>query len=417
MNLGDFMRKIILTCVLGNVLEWYDFALFASLAPIFSKIFFPSSNHIVSLLGSLMVFAVGFLVRPIGAVYFGNRGDRRGRKHTLILSTIIMTIPTVLIGILPTYAQIGIIAPICLLALRVFQGLSVSGEYSGTITFLSEMNIPNKNALITSLSISGAAGGMILGAVFCAALTHILSTQNVLVWGWRIPFLFSIVLGALSIYMRYILVESQEFLNIQKGKLANVPILSVLREHSRELLCGIAIFSANVVLFYIVFVYIPTSLVVMKKVTINTALWVNIVGLFFVLSCAPLFGFFSDRYGKRNVLFTGALATIFFVFPLFYLYTLNSVKYYFLAQVALGILAAWYVAALPAAVANLFPTALRFSGVSLTINLATSLLGGTAPLIVAFFIQRIGGWYFTPCYIMFFAFISLFVVNSMGEKK
>jgi MHS family proline/betaine transporter-like MFS transporter len=377
--------KPLFICLAGTLLEWYDFSLFAALAPVLSELFFPLRNHTASLLATFMTFAAGFLARPIGALYLGNLGDKLGRKSSLFITVTLMTVATVSIGLLPTYAQIGITAPILLVVLRLLQGLAVSGEYSGAITFLSELAEPGRKGFVASFTITGAAGGMVLGSLVSLVVSHILSHAALLNWGWRLPFIGSIVLGGVGLYMRAKLTESPAFLALLQGKGVNkFPLLSLLKYNVSGVFKTIAIFCANLIVFYTIFVYMPASLLATKKISLTLMLAINSCSLATMMFFIPIFGYLSDKFGKRAILNIGAITTIILSYPLFSLYQYPSGVFILLAQMSFALLASCYVASVPAVISNLFPTELRYCGIALGVNLATALFGGTTPVVAAY---------------------------------
>ena len=195
-------RKVLVASSLGNILEWYDFALFGFFAPILAQLFFPSDNHLASLLSTFGVFAAGFLMRPLGGALFGHLGDRVGRKNALAASVILMAIPTTLLGLLPTHAQVGILAPLLLTGLRLIQGLSVGGELTGSISFIVEHSPPTQRGFFGSWASNSIGMGLLLGSATGALMTSLLSQDDLVRWGWRIPFLFGIFVGGVGLYLR-----------------------------------------------------------------------------------------------------------------------------------------------------------------------------------------------------------------------
>ncbi|MEM7009348.1 MAG: MFS transporter, partial [Thermodesulfobacteriota bacterium] len=215
--------------IIGNVLEWYDFAVFGYFAPIIAEKFFPSEDPIASLINAFGVFAAGYLVRPLGGIVFGHLGDRIGRKYALQLSVMIMVVPTTLLGLLPTYSDVGILAPILLIIIRLVQGFSVGGELIGSVSYMTEVAPPSKRGFLGSFSFMGAVGGVLLGS-FVATIAHGLFDATVINdWGWRVPFLFGFLVGLFGLWMRKGLVETADFKNAkEKGEIAANPVKEVI---------------------------------------------------------------------------------------------------------------------------------------------------------------------------------------------
>lgn len=210
-------RKTLVASSLGNILEWYDFALFGFFAPILAQLFFPSDDHLASLLSTFGVFAAGFLMRPLGGALFGHFGDKVGRKNALAASVILMAIPTTLLGLLPTHSQVGLLAPILLTVLRLIQGLSVGGELTGSISFIVEHSPPSQRGFFGSWASNSIGMGLLLGSATGALMTSLLSPDDLASWGWRIPFLFGIVVGGVGLYLRMKLEEPESFQKLQQA--------------------------------------------------------------------------------------------------------------------------------------------------------------------------------------------------------
>jgi MHS family proline/betaine transporter-like MFS transporter len=255
------LQKTVLAGAIGNVLEWYDFALFGYFASVLSRLFFPSSDPSLSLIATFGVFAVGFLARPLGALLFGYWGDTRGRRAALAWSIILMAFPTCLVGLLPTYAQIGLAAPLTLTALRFLQGLSVGGEFTGSVTFLVEHAAPTERGYIGSWAGFSAQIGALLGSGVGALATASLSSEALEQWGWRIPFVAGSVIALVGWYLRRRIPESPAFQRLQQeGEVSSSPIRELLASYRGPLLQVIGLVLLHGVGFYIIYVFLPTYL-------------------------------------------------------------------------------------------------------------------------------------------------------------
>ena len=290
--------RMVVAGVIGNVLEWYDFALFGFFAPVISQLFFPSDNRIASLLATFGVFALGFLMRPSAAHFFGHIGDRLGRKKALELSVLMMAIPTTLVGLLPSYHQIGIAAPVILTVLRMLQGASVGGELIGSISFLGEHSPPERRGLLGSWTSSSATLGVLAGSGVAALVTRTLPPAIVTAWGWRVPFWCGFLVGLTGLWLRRGIAESPRFTNaVQLGEVAQSPVAEALRRDTGAILrtFGLAILMA--VGFYLPFVWLSTWLGHIHRPPLTDALTINTIALAVFSALIPLGGMLSDRFG------------------------------------------------------------------------------------------------------------------------
>ena len=291
-------KTVVLAGVIGNIIEWYDFALFGYCAPIISTLFFPNDNEVLSLLEIYGVFAAGFIMRPIGAGVFGYIGDLVGRRTELFFSVILMAIPTFILGALPIYEQIGIMAPIALIILRLIQGLSVGGEFTGSVTYVAETAPQNRRGFTTSFANFGSMLGMLLGLGMVTLMTNLLSESSLLNWGWRLPFLFGGVLGLVGFYIRRNIPASEVF---QEHHLdSKTKFLSALKQNIGPILQATIYASGYGVVFYLPLVYLPTYLTRFTDVTLNHALFINTVAIALLLGVIPLMGWLSDQTLRRK---------------------------------------------------------------------------------------------------------------------
>lgn len=303
-------KKIIAAGIIGNVIEYYDFALIGFLAVMMGELFFPSNDPFLSLLGSFGAFAAGMVMRPLGALVFGHIGDRVGRRYALMSSLMMMALPTFLIGFLPTYAQIGILAPILLVLLRMVQGLSVGGEYASSIVYLVEQSSPNSQNLYGSFVSVGAKIGMALGSGFCGALLWYLGENAMGEWGWRIPFLASIVIAAAGLYLRRNLAD-----DYVPSEDKTVPIMAILRHHRGEFWKFLSIASSIWIFYYTVFVYLPIWLQGSAHLLKSEAGQINTISIIVGVVFIPLMAMVADRIGSLRVMRTAALGLALGIYP------------------------------------------------------------------------------------------------------
>lgn len=411
------MRKTVLAGAVGNVLEWYDFALFGYFAPVLSLLFFPSSDPSLSLIATFSVFAVGFLARPLGALLFGYWGDTRGRREALAWSILLMALPTCLVGMLPTYAQIGLAAPLALTALRFLQGLSVGGEFTGSVTFLVEHAAPAERGYIGSWAGFSAQIGALLGSgigtVAAASLTH----EALQEWGWRIPFLSGSLIALVGWYLRRRIPESPAFERLQQtGSVSSSPARELLLSHRAPLLQVIGLVLLHGVAFYMFYVFLPTYLTRVTDLPMSTTLTINTVCMALLAVLIPVMGKVSDRVGHRWILAGGAAGLALGTVPFFLWLSSGQIALIIAAQTLITVFVAAYMGPFFAIVATLFPVSRRYTGLSLSYNIAAALFGGTAPLLATILIERSGnvlapGWYVSLC-----AILSLIVLSTIREE-
>jgi len=281
-----FLKKTLLAGAIGNALEWYDFALYGYFAPVFAALFFPSERPSLSLISAFGVFAIGFLARPLGALLFGYWGDTVGRREALAWSVILMAIPSCFIGVLPTYEMIGMAAPLALTLCRFLQGLSVGGEFTGSVTFLVEHAAPSQRAYIGSWAGFSAQMGALLGSAVGALVATVVSDEALRLWGWRIPFLLGSLIALVGWYVRTHVPESPAFEQVrQAGALSSSPIREVFADQQQALAKVIGLVLLHGVAFYLLYVYLATYIVTVTTVALGAALTVNTVcmGLLAVL--------------------------------------------------------------------------------------------------------------------------------------
>ena len=362
----------------GNILEWYDFAAYGFFAAIFGRNFFPSSNHLVSLLSAFAVFAAAFFMRPIGGAVFGHIGDRFGRKTALMISTVMMAVSTVLIGCLPTYAGAGILAPMMLVALRLTQGVSLGGEYAASVTFLAEGSRPDRRGLISSLAPLGATAGSLLGSCMGALIAHLLSPGDLAAWGWRLPFLFGAVLGGATFWLRRGSIRT----GAETSEATGFPLMEAVRRDWRPMLTAFMLSSGMLAYFYLIFVYLVTFMEQVDGLTPDSAFVINSVSLVVTAALMPVIGHLSDRLGRRTVIVAAVAAMVVFTWPLFRLLSSHHVEMkILLGQLGFAVLLAAYGAPLPAAMAESFAGPTRCSALAVSYNIGAAVAGGTAPFI------------------------------------
>jgi MHS family proline/betaine transporter-like MFS transporter len=378
------LTRTVLAGAIGNVLEWCDFGLFGYFAPVIAYQFMPAENKLASLVGTFGVFAMGFVMRPLGGVVFGIIGDRLGRKRALELSILLMASSTTLLGLLPTYATIGVVAPLLLTLIRIAQGVSVGGEYIGSMSFLAEHSPPNRRAFFGSWSAFSVILGMLLGSGIAALFSLLLTQRQMADWGWRGPFLASALMGLFAFWLRLDVEESPSFMKMKKpGQLADNPLRETLRHDRGAIATALGLVSLMSVAFYIPFIWLPTWLAHITEParSADLALSATTMALLALLILTPLTALVSDRVGREPIFLASALGFALLSYPLFVGMRSGTFNSALLASLLFAVCSSLSVGCMAATLVELFPTRTRYTGVAIGYNLGQGLLGGTAPLV------------------------------------
>jgi MFS transporter, MHS family, shikimate and dehydroshikimate transport protein len=378
------LRRVVAASFIGTTIEWYDFFLYGTAAAlVFGELFFPGSSPLIGTLSAFGTFAVGFAARPLGGVIFGHFGDRIGRKTMLVLSLMIMGFATFLIGCLPTHASIGIAAPILLVLLRFAQGIGVGGEWGGAVLMAVESAPKGKRGLFGAFPQMGVPAGLLLSTVVFTVVQNMTSEDQFMAWGWRIPFLVSIVLVAVGLFVRLALAESPAFKEVKESKTeVDVPLVELVKTHKRDVLTAMGMRIAENGCFYIFTVFVLHYGEETLKLSKNTMLTGVIIAAGIGLLTVPFYGWLSDRLGRRKLYMAGALFTLAFVFPFFALLDTKEPVLIWLAIVlAVNIGHDLMYGPQAAYFSELFATRMRYTGASVGYQLASVFGGGFAPLI------------------------------------
>lgn len=394
-------KKILFSAIIGNGLEFYDFALFGAFSVTFSKLFF-TGDKISSLLSALSLFAVAFFMRPLGSIFFGWIGDRLGRKKALSYSIIFMGLFTFLIGCLPIYQDVGYLAPLLLLGCRLGQGFCLGGENNGSAIFLLE-HLKRRKGYAGALILTGGAVGTILATLF-AALANLPSLPA---WTWRVPFLLGILIGLLGTYIRRSVEETPEFVRSENQPKRMAPLLFVLKKYTRPFLCTIGIGGVNGVLAYTLVVYINVYLSTVVKYPLTNSLLSSCVGLVIFGCLCPLVGHIADKIGERRVMATSCLMTLLFSFLIFALLQEHTMSSIFMAIVMAALMMSTFNAPTNALLQRLFPTEVRYTGIALGYAVGVALFGGTQPLLCTYLIEKTQNPLAPAAYLMFTACVGL----------
>src|SRR5215831_5396863 len=378
-------RRVVAAGMIGNTLEWYDFAIYGYFAAQIGRHFFPHEDAVAQLLATFGVFAVGYLMRPIGGVIVGHIGDTLGRRAALTFSVVAMAIPTFLIGLLPGYQTIGVLAPVGLTLLRVVQGLSVGGEYTGSMVFLVEHAPEGRRGLMGAVGAAGGTVGMLLGSAVGAAFAASMSTAALDAWGWRIPFLLGLVVGVAGYMLRRYVLETGVV-----EKRTRLPIIETLHDHWRAVagFSGLSVYTA--VTFYVGFVYLVSWLQTADGIPPSRSLEINTFSMVMTLPMVITAGWLSDWIGRKPLMLIASLGGLICALPLFWLMNHPSELLAQLGQLGLILLIGVYYGTLPAVLVEAAPPAVRCTAVALGYNLCYGLFGGLSPLVATWLVERTG---------------------------
>jgi len=405
---GSSMTKVALASAVGNTIEYYDFTLYATAtALVFNKVFFPSADPLVGSLAAFATFFMGYCARPLGGLLFGHYGDRIGRKTALLLTLMIMGLGTFLMGLLPSYEQAGVWAPVALILLRMAQGIGIGGEYGGGMVMTVEHAPPSRRGFYSALVHVGVPAGFLIPILLLGTLAATMEEADFLAWGWRLPFLFSIVLVGLGLWVRFSIAESPAFARVKReGATAALPAVEAVRHHHRNILFGIGAKVAESGLFNIYAVFAITYCV---RLGLPRQDILNGVLLGCALECLtlPIFGALSDRIGRRAVYLGGMVFQALLAWP-FFLMLGSGQPALIWAAIALGLALGHgsVYGAQGAYFSELFPARIRYSGLSLVQQIGPILGGGLSPLIATALLAEFDGWTMIALYMAGIAILS-----------
>jgi metabolite-proton symporter len=410
-------RKVIVASLVGTSLEWYDFFLYSTAAAVvFNRLFFPNVSPVTGTLLAFTTAAVGFVARPLGGIVFGHLGDRRGRKQVLVITLLLMGIATVLIGALPTYATIGIAAPLLLGLLRFLQGLGLGGEWGGAVVMTLEHGADDRRGFNASWPQVGVPLGNLLAAGALALMGALMNEDAFLSWGWRLPFFFSGGLVLAGLWIRRSVAESPLFAEAERtGTTVKLPLVEVVRRHPRELLVAMAARIGTDVAFYTFTVYSLVFITQSAGRERSVGLTAVLVGSACQLVLIPMFGGLSDRFGRRPVYALGAVAAAAWAFAFFPLLATGSTAVIVLAVVVALLTHAAMYGPQAAFIAELFSTELRYSGASMGYQLAGVLGGGIAPIVAIALVDTFGTAYAVSLYVLAMVVLTLVALAVAPE--
>jgi len=405
---------------IGNVVEWYDFALYGYLAGIIAPLFFPAEDPAAGLIATYGVFAAGFVMRPLGAALFGWFGDRYGRARTMQISVSLMALPTLLLGLLPTHAQVGLVAPLLLVAVRLLQGLSVGGEFSSSATYLVETADPRRRGLTGSWANIGSMTGTLLGVSAAALVTNLLSADSMSAWGWRLPFLGGALLGTGAILVRRNLHRSARFEGQHAQRDDTSPLLEAFTTNRRETLLALGFAAAYGTCFYLAFVYLPEWLSAQGLMDRATALSINTAMTLLVIPLMPLLAVIGDRLIPRRTWIALALFALACVaWPVYaaMLESGGSLTSVVVGHVLVFSLLAVPLGSGPAFFVELFPERDRLSGYSVAFNIGMGVFGGLTPMVATTLIHATGQALSPAYYMTAAALLAVLVLGFAPDRS
>lgn len=384
------LLKIVGISSIGGGLEMYDFVTYAFFAPVIGKLFFPKGNEFIELLSAFAVFAIGYFMRPIGALVFGHYGDTVGRKKTLLITILIMAIATTLMGCLPSYQHIGITATFLLIFLRLLQGLAVGGDFPGAITFVAEHVDASRRGLDCSWIFTGINFGFTLAAVVSTLITIQLTPEQIESFGWRIGFWLGLILAGVGYYLRTQLAETPTFIRLQiLNHIRRFPVIDVFKREFSALLKGLGIVCLGAVVIGHM-LYMPSYLHVVAKLSLSQALLFNTLGMLLWTSLILLMGYLSDILGRKITMGFSAVTLILFSYPLFHLISTGQIRWIILGLLGFAIFMSGIIGAFASALSEIFTTPVRNSGIGVAYNVGFALFCSLTPLIATTLVHQYG---------------------------
>lgn len=412
------LRKSVVAGSIGVFVHWFDWAVYAYLAGTIAVVFFPNTEGATGLLSAFAVFAISFFVRPIGAIIFGRLGDRLGRKQTLSLVILAMAVSTLVLGLLPGYDAIGIVAPILLVLTRVVQGLAAGGEFGSAAAFLGEFSPPKRRGFGVSWLEFGSLLGFLAASFSVFLLNIAFDAQEVIDWAWRIPFLVTVPLGFIGLYIRRKIEDTPEFQQLQELEtVSSAPVKEVFQRNRREFIQTVGMEIFMNVTFYVVLVYLLTYQEVYLGIDPSRAALLSTMASALGLIVVPLAGIASDRVGRKPVLMTAAVALTLLAVPLFMLMSSGGESAAFLSTLGLALILSLILGTHAATVVELFPTRTRQTGLSIAYAVAAALFAGTAPYVLTWLLEATGFALVPGVFLAVVGVVGIVTVASIPETR
>jgi MHS family proline/betaine transporter-like MFS transporter len=416
-ELATVRGRAILSCAIGNFFELFDFTIYGFFAVPISRAFFPAGDPVMAMVSTFATFGVAFVMRPVGAIVLGNYGDRAGRRAALVVTIGLMATATGVTGLIPTYGRIGIWAPSLLLICRMMQGFSTGGEWGGAATFLVEYAPPGKRGITGSWQQFSTQIGSLAGSTSAAILAVTLSTADFYGWGWRVPFLFGFLLGPIGYYLRRKVAETPVFAGIaESSKLERAPLRAAVRDYGSRMIQAFGLSTVGCIAGFVFTVYLVSYAINTMKLPAGAALACAVVSGVIVVTLTPFFGALSDRIGRRSLILASGMLNLLFDYPLFVLAIHGrSQGTLLLALAANAVFQSMYTGTIPSILAEMFPTRVRYTALSVSYGCAVMLFGGFAPLISTWLVKFTGNPYSPALYVMAGGALSAAAILSMKE--
>jgi MFS transporter, MHS family, proline/betaine transporter len=407
----------ITAAVIGNALEWYDFIIFGLMTVVISRLFFPGESQYASLLLTTATFGVGFFMRPVGGVLLGIYADHKGRKPALLLIIILMTGAIAMIGFAPTYATIGVAAPLIIVLARLLQGFATGGEFASATSFLIESAPAHRRGFYGSWQMVGQGLAGLFGALLGALLTRNLPAEALDSWGWRVPFLLGLIIGPVGLFIRYYLQETDAFLEARGAGTIRQRLSTTLVTHPKEVLACLGVAASGTISFYVILLYMPTFARTQLHLPLDQAFVAQSIGLACMIVLTPISGALSDRVGRKPIIVAALALYLALVYPLFgWVYNNPSFGNLVVVEIVLCCLLGLFFGPTSTVAAEQFPAGARSTGLGIAYNLAVMIFGGFAQFFVTWLIEATGSPIAPSFYVMFGAAIGLAAASFLVER-
>ena len=411
--------KSVVSSLIGNVLEWYEYTLYAYFATVISSLFFPSDNQFVSMIMTFSTFAVGLAARPIGGIIFGYIGDKISRKSMLVFTMMLMTIPTLCIGMLPTYDKIGVAAPIILIILRILQGLALGGEFGASCTYLYESVSYNRRGFFGTLALTGVGLGLIFSSCTIFFVEKFFSNEEVYLYAWRLPFFISVLGACIAFYMRKSLMESDCFSEAKNNnQLLNNPFVEMLKNHKLKILKLFGIFITTQVSFFVVFIFGKSMMIKFLGYDSQVAGEYSLFTVISYTAATIIFGYLSDKVNKKYIILCGSTGILLLAYPFIHSLQIGSSHAtILLLSLLMGMLIGMTEGTLNPLTAESFPTNIRATSIAFCWNFSSVIFGSVAPIISMWLIENFGSVYIIAYYLITVCAITVSTVTFMIIKQ
>ncbi len=407
-----------LSSLIGNTLEWYEYTLYAYFASVISTLFFPDSNHYIGMMMTFMTFAVGLAARPIGGIIFGYIGDKYSRKKMLTITILMMSLPTLCIGLLPTYHQIGIAAPLILITLRIVQGIALGGEFGASCVYLYESSPQKSRGFFGTLALTGVGTGLVLSACTVFIIESMFTKEEIFAYAWRLPFFISVAGAIVGFYMRRSLLETPDFIKAQKHKLIiDNPFKEMISNHKLTIAKLFSIFLTTQTSFFVVFIFGKSMMIEFFHYSPHLAGKFNLLTVLSYTISTVIFGYLADKTDKKNIILAGVIGILFASYPFILALQSTNQNLIMWISILLGTLIGMTEGTLNPLVAESFPTEIRATSVAFCWNFTSVAFGATAP-IIAMLLMRHSSLHAVAYFLMTACVISILgMIYILGESK